>query len=166
MAEPPTFRLSLETPCMDCPLWILHEISLSNSLCVLGFLTSRHAGVAVQIRHLCSEKDPEPSELASPHRLIRSQIFSRLLTQKKHSSLGCVGPNRSVNHTLSLSPALALSLPPRSPPSARPPPLSVHSRGQTRNCFSNGDVEVGARKVDIRLPGEGDSNSHGARPVH
>ena len=23
-----------------------------------------------------------------------------------------------------------------------------------------------ARKVDIRLPGEGDSNSHGARPVH
>ena len=23
-----------------------------------------------------------------------------------------------------------------------------------------------ARKVDIRLPGKGDSNSHGARPVH
>ena len=23
-----------------------------------------------------------------------------------------------------------------------------------------------ARKVDVRLPGKGDSNSHGARPVH
>ena len=25
---------------------------------------------------------------------------------------------------------------------------------------------VGARQVDVRLPGKGDSNSHGARPVH
>ena len=29
------------------------------------------------------------------------------------------------------------------------------------------DVCVGpARKVDVRLPGKGDSDSHGARPVH
>ena len=27
-------------------------------------------------------------------------------------------------------------------------------------------VWYGARKVDIRLPGKGNSNSHGARPVH
>ena len=25
---------------------------------------------------------------------------------------------------------------------------------------------AGSRKVDIRLPGKGNSNSHGARPVH
>jgi len=27
-------------------------------------------------------------------------------------------------------------------------------------------VELVTRKVDIRLPGKGNSNSHGARPVH
>ena len=27
-------------------------------------------------------------------------------------------------------------------------------------------IEVGPRKVDIRLPGKGNSESHGARPVH
>ena len=26
--------------------------------------------------------------------------------------------------------------------------------------------DLGNRKVDIRLPGQGNSNSHGARPVH
>jgi len=28
------------------------------------------------------------------------------------------------------------------------------------------DEGVGARKVDVRLPEKGKSNSHGARPVH
>ena len=28
------------------------------------------------------------------------------------------------------------------------------------------DVESCIRKVDVRLPGKGNSNSHGARPVH
>ena len=27
-------------------------------------------------------------------------------------------------------------------------------------------VATNARKVDVRLPGKGNSNSHGARPVH
>ena len=29
-----------------------------------------------------------------------------------------------------------------------------------------GKGDSGARKVDVRLPGKGDSKSHGARPVH
>jgi len=42
-------------------------------------------------------------------------------------------------------------------------PLGKGFRDQT----SASTVEAGcARKVDIRLPGQGDSNSHGERPVH
>ena len=28
------------------------------------------------------------------------------------------------------------------------------------------NLTMGTREVDVRLPGKGDSNSHGARPVH
>ena len=35
-----------------------------------------------------------------------------------------------------------------------------------RHRVSEAGVEHQKRKVDVRLPGKGDSNSHGARPVH
>ena len=41
--------------------------------------------------------------------------------------------------------------------------VGVETRDATPG--SVGPVLV-ARKVDIRLPGKGNSNSHGARPVH
>jgi hypothetical protein len=40
--------------------------------------------------------------------------------------------------------------------------------GKSRNAERDPGwyIEAGQRKVDIRLPGKGNSNSHGARPVH
>ena len=32
--------------------------------------------------------------------------------------------------------------------------------------FACGRCTSGSRKVDVRLPGKGNSNSHGSRPVH
>ena len=47
--------------------------------------------------------------------------------------------------------------------------VSLNSRegeGRTRSPpRSAGSASYQSRKVDIRLPGEGNSNSHGARPV-
>ena len=64
---------------------------------------------------------------------------------------------RHILHRLSLSlsshsaPPLSLSL--AHPPRPAPTPFLVRIAGETR-------------KVDIRLPGKGDSNSHSARPVY
>jgi len=33
-------------------------------------------------------------------------------------------------------------------------------------CLGKVDVRLPARMVDVRLPGQGNSNPHGARPVH
>ena len=44
----------------------------------------------------------------------------------------------------------------------KPAPLHVSKRTTHR---STSDAHV-TRKVDVRLPGKGNSNSHGARPVH
>jgi len=33
-------------------------------------------------------------------------------------------------------------------------------------CMTRGTLQVSARKVDVRLPERGNSNSHGARPAH
>ena len=45
----------------------------------------------------------------------------------------------------------------------QPPPLPKLWGGATPDPVG---VPEGTRKVDVRLPGKGDSNSHGARPVH
>ena len=49
--------------------------------------------------------------------------------------------------------------------------VGLHVQGLTRKTLPVGCVVKqlmlsGARKVDVRLPGEGNSNSYGARPVH
>ena len=38
--------------------------------------------------------------------------------------------------------------------------------GRCRVPLCSGEHASGVRKVDLRLPGKGISNSHGARPVH
>jgi len=43
--------------------------------------------------------------------------------------------------------------------------LAVTATDQTRLALSSRDA-VAYRKVDVRLPGKGNSNPHGARPVH
>jgi hypothetical protein len=45
---------------------------------------------------------------------------------------------------------------------ARPPP----SVGRSRRAPSCGEVPAPGRMVYVRLPGKGNSNSHGARPVY
>ena len=47
-------------------------------------------------------------------------------------------------------------------PSSEPLHISLHTLGQP----ARGLVGTSDRKVDVRLPGKGNSNSHGARPVH
>ena len=38
--------------------------------------------------------------------------------------------------------------------------------GSGGRCANSSGVAYRGRKVDIRLPGKGNSNSHGARPVY
>ena len=45
----------------------------------------------------------------------------------------------------------------------QPPPQRVRVRGHAGRAVNKLSI---SRKVDIRLRGKGDSNSHGARPVH
>ena len=55
--------------------------------------------------------------------------------------------------------------------SRQQPRRAVSRRSAARGHGSAMKVDMGlrlrvSRKVDIRLPGKGNSNSHGARPVH
>ena len=86
---------------------------------------------------------------------------------KKHPRFGAVPPNEPPDHTSLLARIFVLKSTPH-----RNGQLQNSSLPNGQRCVAvhfkqpRGGCSACFRKVDVRLPGKANSNSHGARPVH
>ena len=156
-------------------LWLSHSLSLfhtllsltlslSHSLTLTLILSHTQTHGAGRVRRRAHHQTPAPPlhpwgehslTFTHTHSLALSPSHSLSLS---HSHARTLSLSLSLSLTLSRTHTVSLSC---NHPLCLPPPGGVSWARHPCSCSASHP-----RKVDIRLPGKGDSNSHGARPVH